>query len=75
MTSHHITTGDSRVPDLVGLAEIAFRLGVHPGTPSQWRSRGILPTPDLELAMGPVWLWARIEEWATSRDVGRRTRP
>lgn len=57
------------VPDIVGITEIAERLGVTRNTPTVWRSRGLFPAPDLDLAMGPVWLWARIEEWA--RTTGR----
>ena len=57
------------VPDLVGASEIAQRLGVHRNTPYVWRSRHLLPAPDLELTTGPIWLWERIEEWA--RQTGR----
>lgn len=52
------------IPDIVGVAELALRLGVRPNTIAVWRSRGQLLPPDLELAMGPVWLWERVEEWA-----------
>ena len=58
------------VPDLVGLTEISERLGISRNTPNVWRIRGQFPAPDLELAMGPLWLWHRIEEWA--RSTGRR---
>ena len=52
------------LPELVGVTEIAARLGLTPGAVSVWRSRGRLLPPDVELAMGPLWLWARVEAWA-----------
>ena len=55
--------------DLVGAQEIATRLGVAVSTVHQWRTRQILPAPDYRLAMGDVWEWATIEEFA--RMTGR----
>lgn len=50
--------------DLVGAQEIAHRLGVAVATVHQWRYRSLLPKPDWRLAMGDVWRWESIEEWA-----------
>ena len=69
-TASTIDPPPESVPDLVGLTEISDRLGVSRNTPNVWRARHQFPAPDLELAMGPLWLWHRIEEWA--RLTGRR---
>lgn len=56
--------------DLVGLHEIGVRLDVAGNTANVWRHRyPSFPAPDLQLAMGPVWIWARVARWA--RDTGR----
>lgn len=60
---------DSPPWPIVGLAEIAERLGVARGTVDKWRQRDVLPPPTWELAAGPVWLWQVIERWA--RTTGR----
>ena len=55
--------------DLVGVEEIADRLGVARSTVSGWHSRGLLPNP-LGIVSGrtSVWEWADVEAWA--REVG-----
>ena len=53
-----------RVEDLIGLAEIAERLGVGRNTVDQWRRRGILPDPLTTVSGNPVWAWPDIEAWA-----------
>lgn len=50
--------------DLVDLAEIAERLGVPKDTVNKWRFRNLLPEPDYNLAVGPVWEWETIRDWA-----------
>jgi hypothetical protein len=50
--------------DLVGLTEIAERLGNPVDTVKKWRHRGLLPEPDWQLAAGPVWEWETIRIWA-----------
>ncbi|WP_377322758.1 helix-turn-helix transcriptional regulator [Pimelobacter simplex] len=54
---------------LMGIAEIAERLGVSRTRVHQLRNEGALPEPYDSLAMGPVWLRADIEKWA--RETGR----
>ena len=57
--------------DIVGPAEIADMLRVHPVTVDRWRRDGVLPPPEAALRRGPVWLRATIVEWAvqTGREV------
>jgi hypothetical protein len=55
--------------DLVGLAEIAEMLGVHPVTVGKWRAKGVLPECDAELPKRPLWLRETIVAWA--RQTGR----
>jgi hypothetical protein len=50
--------------DLVGVKEIAERLGVPRGTVSIWKLRGLMPLPEVELGSGPVWRWSKISKWA-----------
>ncbi len=69
MARHPSTLTDVAKLDLVGVSEIAERLGVQRGTVSIWKLRGFMPKPDSELKSGPVWRWSRIEKWA--RETGR----
>lgn len=57
---------------LVDIAAIAERLGVPKDTVNKWRYRGVLPEPDYQLAVGPVWDWETIEAWA--KTTNRLTR-
>lgn len=57
------------IQDPVGVAEIADRLGVKRQTVAVWKVRGLLPEPDVQLAMGPLWAWPSIAKWA--RKTGR----
>jgi hypothetical protein len=57
-------------PDLVGLAEIAERLGVLYETAVRWRYRNLLPEPRWMISGSPIWDWDRdIAPWA--RSTGR----
>ena len=49
--------------DVMGVAEVAAFCGVHKVTVHKWIRAGRMPEPDARLAMGPVWLTARIKEW------------
>jgi hypothetical protein len=55
--------------DLVGITQIAERLGPPRGTVDSWRSRGQLPEPDHMLGIHPVWEWRTITEWQVSYDT------
>lgn len=51
---------------LVDITAIAGRLGVPKDTVNKWRYRGLLPAPDFDLSVGPIWEWETIESWAQS---------
>lgn len=56
--------------DLVGVTEIAAKLGVGTSVVHDWRRRHeSFPLPVLRLRMGLVWSWAEVERWA--RKTGR----
>ena len=59
------------VNHLVGATEIAQRLGLSRGqVVHNWRARfADFPEPVHELAMGLLWYWPDVEEWA--RTTGR----
>lgn len=50
--------------DIVGLKEIAERLGVKPQTAAAWRHRNLLPAPEGIVSGAPAWQWQTIEQWA-----------
>jgi hypothetical protein len=50
--------------DIVGLKEIAERLGVKQQTAAAWRYRGLLPPEEGTVSGAPAWTWATIEGWA-----------
>jgi hypothetical protein len=52
--------------DIVGVKEIAERLGVKQQTAAAWRHRGLLPPPEGTVSGAPAWRWQTIEEWATA---------
>ena len=56
--------------DIVGLKEIAERLGVKQQTAAAWRYRGLLPLQEGTVSGAPAWTWATIEGWAKA--TGRR---
>ena len=56
--------------ELVGVAEIAERLGVGTSVVHDWRRRHAdFPQPVLTLRMGLVYAWAEVARWA--RRTGR----
>jgi hypothetical protein len=50
--------------DIVGLKEIALRLGVKQQTAAAWRHRGLLPPSEGTVSGAPAWQWQTIEQWA-----------
>jgi len=52
--------------DIVGVSEVAARLGVSKSAVSQWKQRGKLPPPEREISGNPVWYWPAIAQWATA---------
>lgn len=55
--------------DIVGIKEIAERLGVKPQTAATWRVRNLLPPEEGTVSGVPAWNWSAIEQWA--RQTGR----
>lgn len=54
--------------DVVGVAEIASRSGRPVSTVQSWRRRHAdFPSPNLELAAGPVWRWGDVSAWIDRR--------
>lgn len=56
-------------PPIVGLKNIADRLGKEHNTVLAWRKRGILPPPAGYVSGAPFWTWQTIRDWA--RATGR----
>jgi predicted DNA-binding transcriptional regulator AlpA len=53
---------------LLGVTEIAARLGVKPNTVSIWRYRHpTFPQPLTNLSMGPVWWTGDVDKWVENR--------
>lgn len=58
--------------DMVGVVEIADRLGVTRKAIDKWRMRGLgFPEPDWTVGGRPAWRWETVARWA--RDTGRLT--
>jgi predicted DNA-binding transcriptional regulator AlpA len=52
------------MPPLVGVPEIAQRLGAHRRTVYRWwKDRDDFPRPLERLSSGPVWDWEDIDHW------------
>jgi hypothetical protein len=59
-----------KVSDLVGVAEIADRLGIAIVTVHRWRERPVdFPAPVQQLSAGLIWAWPDVERWA--KNTGR----
>lgn len=59
--------------DLVGLVDIAERLGLARQTVANWRHLDLgFPEPTWSVSGRPVWEWQVVAEWAqaTGRDGG-----
>jgi predicted nucleic acid-binding protein len=56
------------VSDLVSVSEMAARSGRSINTIQSWRRRHAdFPTPNVELAAGPIWLWGDVSTWIERR--------
>ena len=63
----------SSAPDPVGAADIAFRLGVMPGTVRQWLARySSFPAPRWHVNGQATWDWPDVEAWAAARKVAAK---
>lgn len=50
--------------DLVGVTEIAKKVGVRLSAVSNWTVRHLdFPEPVVELSFGKLWLWSDVERW------------
>ena len=54
---------------VVGPAEVAEIAEVQPSTVYQWRTRGILPPPDMQVSRQDAWWTTTIQGWAA--ETGR----
>jgi hypothetical protein len=52
--------------DIVGIKEIAERLGRKPQTVALWRHRQLLPGEEGTVSGAPAWHWETIARWAAS---------
>ena len=52
--------------DIVGIKEMAERLGRRPQTAALWRHRGLLPPEEGTVSGAPAWRWETIARWAAS---------
>jgi predicted nucleic acid-binding protein len=56
------------VSDLVSVSEMAARSGRSINTIQSWRRRHPdFPSPNVELAAGPIWLWGDVSAWIERR--------
>lgn len=65
-----VTMTETESVDLVGVAEIADRLGVPRTTVSMWAARRAasgFPQPLEVLAMGPVYSMLAVRDWHAAR--------
>lgn len=53
--------------ELVGVSEIAERLGWDRRKVAVYVGRGLFPEPYAKLYMGPVWRWEDVEQTAKER--------
>jgi uncharacterized protein len=54
--------------DLVSVSELASRSGRSVNTIQSWRRRHAdFPSPNVELAAGPIWLWGDVSAWIDRR--------
>lgn len=57
-------------PVVVGIVEVALRLGVSRNTVDSWRQRPVgFPSPPWTVGGRPAWDWPDVQAWA--RETGR----
>jgi ParB/RepB/Spo0J family partition protein len=56
----------------VGIAEVADLCGARRGTVDVWRTRGLLPEPDLTVSGHPLWWPETISAWRDAREAAGR---
>lgn len=62
----------SEAADLVSVAELAARSGRSVNTIQSWRRRHAdFPSPNVELAAGPIWIWGEAKAWIDQRSPRR----
>lgn len=62
----------SEAVDLVSVAELAARSGRSVNTIQSWRRRHPdFPSPNVELAAGPIWVWGEAKAWIDRRSPRR----
>lgn len=52
----------------VGILEISQRLRVKRATVQKWRTRGVLPLPEMIVSGQPAWWWSTIDDWYRQRE-------
>jgi predicted nucleic acid-binding protein len=58
----------SEASDLVSVSELAARSGRSVNTIQSWRRRHAdFPSPNVELAAGPIWVWSDVSAWIEGR--------
>ena len=63
-------TAPSDTVDLVSVTELAERSGRSVNTIQSWRRRHAdFPSPNVELAAGPIWLWSDVRTWIEQRTL------
>lgn len=61
-------TSAAEATELVSVAELAARSGRSVNTIQSWRRRHAdFPSPNVELAAGPIWLWGDVSAWIERR--------
>jgi predicted DNA-binding transcriptional regulator AlpA len=53
--------------EILGMGELARRLGISKNLVAQWMRRAKLPEPDWRLEMGPVWRASTIDAWEQTK--------
>ncbi|MDP9389127.1 MAG: hypothetical protein M3Q48_14710 [Actinomycetota bacterium] len=60
---------------VVGLSEVAGRLGKTRGEAARLHARGAMSPPDWLVDGGPAWRWSTIERWALATNRPLRIVP